>query len=198
MHDFRPSSEPFCRSCRLRVGALAATCGSIPAGPRPMPAKFADTQRNWPRSRRTSSWPMAPRPWGRCCRRPAPCRLCPRCLAIQSVPVSLTAWRGNATGFMSWEYGMAGKWLELLKETVPSVTRAAVLRDPSRDKPVCRHPSRGTVAQGGGQPRQHARRRGDRARRCGLRALPEWRSNHDGEWGCVPSSRSDHHACGAT
>ena len=38
---------------------------------------------------------------------------------------------GNITGFMSWEYGMVGKWLELLKETVPSVTRAAVLRDPS-------------------------------------------------------------------
>ena len=36
---------------------------------------------------------------------------------------------GNVTGFMSFEYGMAGKWLELLKETVPSVTRAAVLRD---------------------------------------------------------------------
>jgi putative tryptophan/tyrosine transport system substrate-binding protein len=39
---------------------------------------------------------------------------------------------GNITGFMSWEYSMAGKWLELLKETVPSVTRAAVLRDPSQ------------------------------------------------------------------
>jgi putative tryptophan/tyrosine transport system substrate-binding protein len=39
---------------------------------------------------------------------------------------------GNVTGFMSFEYGMAGKWLELLKETVPSVTRAAVLRDPSQ------------------------------------------------------------------
>jgi putative ABC transport system substrate-binding protein len=39
---------------------------------------------------------------------------------------------GNVTGFMSWEYGMAGKWLELLKETVPSLTRAAVLRDPSQ------------------------------------------------------------------
>jgi len=38
---------------------------------------------------------------------------------------------GNITGFMSWEYGMAGKWLELLKETVPGVTRAAVLRDPT-------------------------------------------------------------------
>jgi ABC-type uncharacterized transport system substrate-binding protein len=39
---------------------------------------------------------------------------------------------GNVTGFMSFEYGMAGKWLELLKETVPSVTRAAVLRDSSQ------------------------------------------------------------------
>ena len=39
---------------------------------------------------------------------------------------------GNVTGFMSIEYGMAGKWLELLKETVPSVTRAAVLRDTSQ------------------------------------------------------------------
>ena len=36
---------------------------------------------------------------------------------------------GNATGFMSFEYGMGAKWLELLKQVQPSVTRAAVLRD---------------------------------------------------------------------
>jgi putative ABC transport system substrate-binding protein len=36
---------------------------------------------------------------------------------------------GNATGFMSFEFSLAGKWLELLKEIAPSVTRAAVLRD---------------------------------------------------------------------
>jgi putative ABC transport system substrate-binding protein len=36
---------------------------------------------------------------------------------------------GNATGFMNWEFSMGGKWLELLKEIAPSVTRAAVLRD---------------------------------------------------------------------
>ncbi|MGA7664266.1 MAG: ABC transporter substrate-binding protein [Pseudolabrys sp.] len=36
---------------------------------------------------------------------------------------------GNATGFMNFEYGIAGKWLELLKEIAPGVTRAAVLRD---------------------------------------------------------------------
>ena len=35
----------------------------------------------------------------------------------------------NATGFMAFEYGISGKWLELLKQIVPSLTRAAVLRD---------------------------------------------------------------------
>ena len=37
---------------------------------------------------------------------------------------------GNATGFMTFEYSLAGKWLELLKQIAPGVTRAAVLRDP--------------------------------------------------------------------
>ena len=36
---------------------------------------------------------------------------------------------GNATGFMSYEYSLSGKWLELLKQIAPGVTRAAVLRD---------------------------------------------------------------------
>ena len=38
---------------------------------------------------------------------------------------------GNATGFLMFEYGLSGKWLELLKQIVPGVTRAAVLRDPT-------------------------------------------------------------------
>src|SRR5215472_7849382 len=38
---------------------------------------------------------------------------------------------GNATGFASIEYGMSGKWLELLKQISPGVSRAAVVRDPS-------------------------------------------------------------------
>ena len=36
---------------------------------------------------------------------------------------------GNATGFMTAEYSMGGKWLELLKQIAPGVTRVAVLRD---------------------------------------------------------------------
>jgi putative ABC transport system substrate-binding protein len=38
---------------------------------------------------------------------------------------------GNATGFTSIEYGMSGKWLELMREIAPGVTRVAVLRDPT-------------------------------------------------------------------
>jgi ABC-type uncharacterized transport system substrate-binding protein len=39
---------------------------------------------------------------------------------------------GNATGFMAWEFSIAGKWLELLKQIAPGVTRVAVLRDASQ------------------------------------------------------------------
>jgi ABC-type uncharacterized transport system substrate-binding protein len=38
---------------------------------------------------------------------------------------------GNATGFMLAEYSTSGKWLELLKEIAPRVTRAAIIRDPT-------------------------------------------------------------------
>jgi putative ABC transport system substrate-binding protein len=38
---------------------------------------------------------------------------------------------GNATGFLVFEYGLSGKWLELLKQIAPGVKRVAVLRDPT-------------------------------------------------------------------
>ena len=38
---------------------------------------------------------------------------------------------GNTTGFSAFEYSLSGKWLELLKEIAPNLTRAAVLRDPA-------------------------------------------------------------------
>jgi putative ABC transport system substrate-binding protein len=44
---------------------------------------------------------------------------------------SLSRPGGNATGFMQFEYNLSGKWLELLREIAPSVTRAAILRDPA-------------------------------------------------------------------
>jgi putative ABC transport system substrate-binding protein len=45
---------------------------------------------------------------------------------------------GNITGFTLYEYSISGKWLQLLKEIAPGVTRAAVIRDPA-------------LASGGGQ-----------------------------------------------
>ena len=44
---------------------------------------------------------------------------------------SLSRPGGNATGFMQFEYNLCAKWLELLKEIAPGVTRVAVLRDPA-------------------------------------------------------------------
>ena len=51
--------------------------------------------------------------------------------------------------------GLSGKWLELLKEIAPRLTRVAVLRDcrhNRRDSQVRRHPVRNAVARGGGEP----------------------------------------------
>ena len=44
---------------------------------------------------------------------------------------SLSRPGGNITGFLAFEYGFSGKWLELLKQIAPQVTRAAVIRDPT-------------------------------------------------------------------
>src|SRR6516162_7750859 len=65
-------------------------------------------------------------------------RTVPIVFPIASDPVgmglvdSLTRPGGNATGFMSFEYTLSGKWLELLKEIAPGVTRVAVLQDPTQ------------------------------------------------------------------
>jgi putative ABC transport system substrate-binding protein len=62
-------------------------------------------------------------------------RAIPIVFAIVADPVgagfvaSLARPGGNATGFTTFEYGTSGKWLELLKEIAPGMTRVAVLRD---------------------------------------------------------------------
>ena len=93
---------------------------------------------------------------------------------------------GNATGFTLFEYSISGKWLELLKEIAPHVTRAAFIRDhasPSGDWPVRRPPVRCAVPRSGGNPGRRARRRRDRALRHCLRALIEWRPDRNGDLG---------------
>ena len=184
------------------AGPTAATCGSTSAGPRPMPTKFANTRRNWPRSRRTSSWRHG---------RPAMAallqvtRTVPIVFVIVIDPVgagfveSLARPGGNATGFMMFEYGLSGKWLELLKQIAPDVTRVAVLRDPAIPSGIGQFGAIQAVAPSLGvevEPGQRARRRRDRAQHRGFRALREWRPDRDGEPAGDASSRSDHQAGG--
>ena len=74
-------------------------------------------------------------PSGHCSRRPAPCRSCSCRSPIRSARgfvESLARPGGNTTGFTLFEFGMSAKWLELLKEIAPSMTRVAVIRDPSQ------------------------------------------------------------------
>src|SRR5262245_32297708 len=64
---------------------------------------------------------------------------------------------GNATGFLVFEYSIAGKWLELLKEVEPRMTRAAVLRESAIAEQAARsrsssRPLASTVATGIGTP----------------------------------------------
>jgi putative ABC transport system substrate-binding protein len=64
-------------------------------------------------------------------------RSAPIVFAVVADPVgagfvnSLSRPGGNATGFTNFEYGIGGKWLELLKELRPDLKRAAVIRDPT-------------------------------------------------------------------
>ena len=79
----------------------------------------AHTRLNWLDLRRTSFWLLPAQAWQRCSRQAA------------GFVASLAQPGGNATGFTAFEYGISGKWLELLKQIAPGVTRAAVLRDPA-------------------------------------------------------------------
>jgi putative tryptophan/tyrosine transport system substrate-binding protein len=74
---------------------------------------------------------------------------------------SLSRPGGNATGFMMFEYNLCGKWVELLKEIVPGVTRAAVLRDPAIPAGIAQFAVIQSVAPSGGDPGQPGRRSRD-------------------------------------
>ena len=93
---------------------------------------------------------------------------------------------GNATGFMTFEYSLSGKWLELLKEIAPGVTRVAVLRDPAIASGIGQFAAIQAVAPSLGVEVNPVNVRDagrDRARRRGLRARSEWRPDRDGERG---------------
>ena len=106
---------------------------------------------------------------------------------------------GNATGFMNFEYGMGGKWLELLKEIAPGVTRAAVLRDTANPTGIAMFGVIQAIAPSfrvevapiniRDGPRLSAPSQRSRAL--------EWRPSRDAERVGVASSRPDSRACGA-
>jgi hypothetical protein len=102
------------------------------AGPRAKLISSSDMRQNLRRPRPTSSWPREARHYPQFCRPRARSR---PCFVHAPDPVgnghvaSLARPGGNATGFLTSEYNLAGKWVELLKEIAPNVTRAGVLRD---------------------------------------------------------------------
>ena len=106
---------------------------------------------------------------------------------------------GNATGFMQFEYSLSGKWLELLKQIAPSVTRAAVLRDPANAAGTGQFGVIQAVAPSLGVEVSpvNVRDAGEIERAVAAFARSaEWRPDRDGERVGGASSRSDHHAGG--
>jgi hypothetical protein len=99
---------------------------------------------------------------------------------------------GNVTGFMSTEYSMAAKWLELLKETAPSVTRVAILRDASQGSGTSQFAAIATVA-----PALNVNVGPDYAVNREVRACSGWRPDRYGGRGIDPSSRPDRQTSGA-
>ena len=147
-----------------------------------------------------SSWPVRARPYD-ASRRAAPCRSCWR----RADPVgasfveSLARPGGNATGFNQLDYSLGGKWLELLKEIAPKVTRAAVCGNrPRRDRTMGRHPVRSVVARGGIQALNVQRDAEEVERASRHSRAAEWRADRCGERGVATSSQSHRHTRRAT
>ena len=88
---------------------------------------------------------------------------------------------GNITGFAQFEYGMSGKWLELLKQIAPNLKRVAVLRDPTTPTGIAQlasihsaAPSLGVVVSPLDVRVPAEIERGGR----GIRKRREWRPDH--------------------
>ena len=129
-------------------------------------------------------------PLRRCCNKRAPSRSFSRTLPIRSAAASSRAFRGRAaTSPVSslLEPTMAGKWLELLKEIAPRVTRVAFLFNPAT-APYAEYlpeplQSRRCVLRRGGDRSTCSRHVRARIRRCRTGTRAEWRPDRDA--GCL-------------
>jgi len=182
----RRASRRSCRDSSNWAGSTAATRGSTPAGPQAIPTTLVDTRQNCSRSHRTSFSPLAASRWGRCCRRPAPCRLCSCMSPIRSAPAPSIAWRGRGQCHrfqlvrIRHERQMAGTAQRGRTGCDASGSHSG-FRHNGRDRPVGLNPVDGAVAQRRGNSGKHARCGRDRARRHSIRARGEWRSDLDGK-----------------
>jgi hypothetical protein len=89
---------------------------------------------------------------------------------------SLSEPGGNATGFMMFEYNLAGKWLELAqRDRADCYARGSHSRPlfPGRNRPVCGDPVRVAVGRGRSRSNQHNKYSPTRAASCGLRTRPK-------------------------
>jgi putative tryptophan/tyrosine transport system substrate-binding protein len=105
---------------------------------------------------------------------------------------------GNATGFLMFEYGLSGKWLELLKQVAPGVTRAAVLRDAAIASGIGQFAAVQAVAPSLGVELSPVDARDAPEIERAVTAFPlrQWRPDRDAEPSGKPSSQSDRHASG--
>src|SRR6516162_5233311 len=123
---------PLRRACSSWVGSSAKMSVSIPAGALAILSILENIQPNWSRSARMSSWPIRAQPCRTSWMRPTPYRSCSQRSQTRSVRAMSKAWPhpgGNITGLTNFEYAIAGKWLELLKEIAPRISRVAVMRE---------------------------------------------------------------------
>ncbi len=107
---------------------------------------------------------------------------------------------GNATGFTLFEYSLSGKWLELLKEIAPNLTRIAILRDPALAAGIGQFAAIQAMAPpsfGVELSPIDVRDAGEIERRRCIRARVEGRPDRDREYGGSGPSRTNHHACGS-
>jgi len=105
---------------------------------------------------------------------------------------------GNITGFTPFEYGIGAKWLELLKEVAPSVTRVAILRDPAITAGIGLWGAIQSVAPAFGvelRPVDVSDVAGLERDLMAFGTQPERRSDTDGQRVRHHASRSDHRAC---